>query len=82
MGTLKSMKLSVSLPEEDVAFLDEYAEETGEKSRSAALHAAIALLRAAKLEESYAIAFSEWDQSEDSELWDSTVGDGVGSASR
>ncbi|MEU4722674.1 ribbon-helix-helix domain-containing protein [Nonomuraea dietziae] len=35
MGTLKSMKLSVSLPEEDVAFLDEYAEETGEKSRSA-----------------------------------------------
>ncbi|MFE3448551.1 ribbon-helix-helix domain-containing protein [Nonomuraea sp. NPDC059194] len=76
------MKLTVSLPEEDVACLDEYAEEIGAKSRSAALHAAIAFLRAAKLEVSYAIAFGEWDQSEDSELWDSTVGDGVGSASR
>ena len=32
-----SMKLSVSLPDKDVAFLDEYAQQQGIESRSAAL---------------------------------------------
>ncbi|WP_420711084.1 hypothetical protein [Streptomyces sp. NRRL S-337] len=38
----------MSLPQEDVAFVDEYAAETGAGSRSAALHAAIELLRASR----------------------------------
>ena len=41
------MKLSVSLPEEDVAALDAYARAAGLPSRSAALHHAIRLLRQA-----------------------------------
>ena len=40
------MKLSVSLPEDDVAFLDEYTTSHGVPSRSAALQQAVALLRA------------------------------------
>ncbi|MGW0390826.1 ribbon-helix-helix domain-containing protein [Streptomyces sp. NPDC003042] len=40
------MKIGVSLPVEDVAFLDRYAAEKGLGSRSAALRAAIQRLRA------------------------------------
>ena len=43
------MKISVSLPDEDVEFLDDYARSTEAASRSAALHEAIALLRTAHL---------------------------------
>jgi len=43
------MKISMSLPEEDVTFLDAYAEEKGLPSRSAALHKAVRLLRATGL---------------------------------
>ena len=43
------MRISVSLPDEDVEFLDDYARSTEAASRSAALHEAIALLRTAHL---------------------------------
>lgn len=71
------MKLSVSLPEEDVEFLDQYAKEQGTGSRSAALHEAINRLRDTMLDGAYAQAFAEWDASEDGELWDAVSGDGV-----
>jgi Arc/MetJ-type ribon-helix-helix transcriptional regulator len=76
------MKISVSLPQEDVAFLDDYAERTEAESRSAVLHAAIESLRSADLEAEYAEAFEEWDGSEDAGLWDGTMGDGLTDASR
>lgn len=71
------MKISVSLPQEDVAFVDEYATRTDADSRSAVIHEAIDLLRAAKLEAEYAEAFAEWDKDEGSALWGGTAGDGV-----
>lgn len=71
------MKISVSLPHEDVAFVDEYATKTETASRSAVIHAAIELLRAAELEAEYTEAFAEWDASEDAALWDRTSGDGI-----
>ena len=71
------MKLSVSLPEEDVAFLDEYAANQGIGSRSAAVHRAVRLLRAAELGPAYEDAWSQWSESEDDELWDATAGDGL-----
>jgi Arc/MetJ-type ribon-helix-helix transcriptional regulator len=71
------MKLSVSIPENDVAFLDEYMEKVGIPSRSAALQKAIRLLRTAELAEAYEAAFEEWHGSDDAALWDATVGDGV-----
>jgi len=71
------MKISVSLPQEDVAFVDEYAARTEAESRSAVIHAAIELLRAAQLEAEYTEAFSEWDGSGDAEFWDGLTGDGL-----
>jgi Arc/MetJ-type ribon-helix-helix transcriptional regulator len=71
------MKVSVSLPEADVQFLDDYSRQTGLESRSAALHKAVRLLRAAELGTAYAAAWEEWFQSEDSALWETTTGDGL-----
>jgi Arc/MetJ-type ribon-helix-helix transcriptional regulator len=71
------MKVSVSLPDEDIDFLDGYARERGIESRSAALHRAIRLLRASQLESAYADAWQEWTESGDAEAWDVTTGDGL-----
>ena len=54
------MKVSVSLPTDDVQFLDAYAREQGLDSRSAALHRAVRLLRAAELGTAYESAWEEW----------------------
>ncbi|TNC23988.1 ribbon-helix-helix domain-containing protein [Amycolatopsis alkalitolerans] len=69
------MKLSVSLREEDVAFLDEYAARTKAGSRSAVVHRAIELLRASQLENAYESAWEEW--SVDGDVWDAVTGDGL-----
>lgn len=71
------MKLSVSLSEEDVAYLDSYAKGRGLDSRSAALQRAIRLLREAELGDEYEQAWSEWNVSEDASLWDQTLTDGL-----
>jgi Arc/MetJ-type ribon-helix-helix transcriptional regulator len=71
------MKVSVSLPGEDVQFLDEYAKEQGLESRSAALHRAVRLLRAAELGGTYEAAWREWAAEDDGTLWASTTGDGL-----
>jgi Arc/MetJ-type ribon-helix-helix transcriptional regulator len=72
------MKVSVSLPEEDVEFLDAYAASQGIATRSAVLHKAVRLLRASELGSAYEAAWAEWSRGEDEELWDATVGDGIG----
>jgi Arc/MetJ-type ribon-helix-helix transcriptional regulator len=75
------VKVSVSLPEADVDFVDAYAKESA-ASRSAVIHDAIALLRESRLEDDYTAAWAEWDESEDAQLWDRTTGDGVSGAAR
>jgi Arc/MetJ-type ribon-helix-helix transcriptional regulator len=70
------MKVSVSLPDADVEFLDSYADRAGFASRSAVVHKAVRLLRASELGSAYEDAWSSWDASDDSTLWDSTAGDG------
>lgn len=72
------MKLSVSLPEEDVAFLDAYAHAQGLASRSAALHRAVRVLRASELGSDYAAAWAEWENAGEAGAWGVTVGDGLG----
>lgn len=72
------MKLSVSLPDEDVAFLDSYASEHESGSRSAAIQQAVRLLRAAALEHDYAEAYRDWSEGPDAGIWDRTAGDGLG----
>jgi len=72
------MKLSVSLPAEDVEFLDAYASAEGFGSRSAVLHKAVRLLRAAELGAAYEDAFVEWDETGAGADWDVTAADGLG----
>lgn len=76
------MKLSVSLPDEDVEFLDAYAAAQGVESRSAVLHRAVRLLRASELTDAYEDAWNEWASSDDATLWECTAGDGVARAPR
>ncbi|MFI9382755.1 ribbon-helix-helix domain-containing protein [Kutzneria sp. NPDC052558] len=74
------MKISVSLPDEDVGFVDEYLERTGGSSRSAAIHDAIVLLRNASLEDAYLVAWEEWESSGEAEVWEVTAANGVADA--
>jgi Arc/MetJ-type ribon-helix-helix transcriptional regulator len=73
------MKVSVSLPGDDVQFLDAYAKEQGLESRSAALHRAVRLLRTAELSGTYEAAWEEWAAESEASVWDSTTSDGLGS---
>jgi len=70
------MKIGMSLPDEDVIFLDAYAEAKGLPSRSAALHKAVRLLRASCLGSAYEVAWLEWGD-ENKQLWDASTSDGL-----
>jgi Arc/MetJ-type ribon-helix-helix transcriptional regulator len=70
------MKVSVSVPDEDIEFLDKYAKTHRVASRSAALQRAIRLLRASELTDSYAAAFTEWSDDPDNDAWNTVVADG------
>jgi Arc/MetJ-type ribon-helix-helix transcriptional regulator len=76
------MKLSVSLPEDDVEFLDTYAAAQGIESRSAAVQKAIQLLRASELGALYEAAWNEWTDSDEASGWDATAADGLADAAR
>ena len=69
------MKVSVSIPDEDVEFLDNYTKSHRIASRSAALHRAIRLLRASELTDAYAAAFTEWADDPNNDAWDTTAAD-------
>lgn len=71
------MKVSVSLPEDDVRFLDDFAQEQGLDSRSAALHRAVRMLRTAELGAAYASAWEEWSETGEADAWETSVGDGL-----
>lgn len=71
------MKVTVSLPSDDIAFLDAYASKRGLDSRSAAVQRAIRLLRTAELGDDYAEAWQEWATSGDAKAWEPTAGDGL-----
>lgn len=72
------MKVSVSLPEEDVEFLDSYAQAQGIESRSAALHKAVGLLRATQLGSAYEEAWASWAASGEASDWEAVTADGLG----
>jgi Arc/MetJ-type ribon-helix-helix transcriptional regulator len=76
-GSMAGMKLSVSLREEDVEFLDAYAEAHAFSSRSAVVQQAIRVLRLGELGDAYGPAWDEWAGSGDAELWEPTVSDGL-----
>lgn len=76
------MKLSISLPDEDVAILDEFARSKGHSSRSAALRVAVRMLRLPELERDYEAAWNEWEESGERAIWDATAADGIADAAR
>ena len=76
------MKLSISLPDQDVALLDDYVRTAGLTSRSAGVQRAVRLLRHPDLEQDYAAAWEEWDRSGEPGLWDATAADGLADAAR
>lgn len=74
---MTGMKISISMPEEDVEFLDAYADRHGLESRSAAVKHAVRIIRTEDLRVDYSQAWKEWEGSEDATLWDSAAGDGL-----
>jgi Arc/MetJ-type ribon-helix-helix transcriptional regulator len=70
------MKLSVSVRDEDVEFIDRYAGEHGVDSRSGVVQRALSLLRTTELGDAYAEAWDEWG-ADQAEAWDVTAGDGI-----
>ena len=70
---MSQVKLSVSLSPSEVETLDKYARAAGLKSRSAAIQQAIKLLGDPELEDAYAAAWQEWEDSGESEAWAGTV---------
>ena len=75
------MKLSVSVPDEDVDFIDQYADDHGVESRSGVVQRALSLLRATELGDDYAAAWAEWAAS-DGELWAAVDADGLENTAR
>jgi Arc/MetJ-type ribon-helix-helix transcriptional regulator len=76
------MKLSISLSDDDVEFLDAYAERLGVASRSAVIQKAVRLLRASELGAAYAAAWDEWDASGEEDAWNDVVVDGLVTSGR
>jgi len=69
-------KVSLSLSEEDLAFLDAETLSGRYPTRSAATQDAVRLLRESRLADAYAEAFAEgYDED-----WDAAAGDGLASA--
>lgn len=72
------MKLSVSIPDDAIEYLDDLARTGRFPTRSAAIQEAIRLLRARDLGDEYESAWKEWQSSGDADAWEATVGDGLG----
>ena len=71
------MKVSVSLPDDDVEFLDAYVRSQGIESRSAVVHKAVRLLRASELGPEYEDAWQQWAEAGDATRGDSAVSAGL-----
>lgn len=74
---MASTKVSLSLSEEDVAFLDSETLAGRYRTRSAAAQDAIRVLRESRLADAYAEAFAEWRDEGDADAWDAASGDGL-----
>jgi antitoxin ParD1/3/4 len=65
-------KLSVSLPDSLVGFVEAYRKKRGLKTRSQVFEEAVRLLRSRDLESAYRDSSREYDKA-----WDATAGDGL-----
>jgi Arc/MetJ-type ribon-helix-helix transcriptional regulator len=70
---MPAIKVSISLDDADLAYLDQQASDGRFPSRSAAVQEAIRLLRESRLADSYVEAFASWVDDD----WDSLSSDGI-----
>ena len=68
-------KLSVSIDQQLLTFLEGYQHEHKIKSKSEVISEALRLLRERELETQYAAAMQEWQ--EEAEAWEAVTGDGL-----
>ena len=73
----RTVKVSTTLPERDVVFIERYAKEKNLPSRAAAYQAAVKALRDQELMRQYEEADKEWYESGEAAVWECTVGDGI-----
>lgn len=73
---MENRKISVSLSDGDLAFIDRYTAEHDVPSRSATVQLAISLLRANELSDAYVDAWREWSEGPGAD-WTSTTADGL-----
>jgi predicted transcriptional regulator len=71
-----TVKLSVSLSDDDLQYLDKIAAEM-KGNRSAAIHRLLRVQRELDAEAAYSQAFDEWEGSGENALWDGTARDGL-----
>jgi Arc/MetJ-type ribon-helix-helix transcriptional regulator len=69
-------KLSVSLPDDDVALIDALAARF-DGNRSAAVHDALRVVREQRAAADYERAMLEWESTGDAAAWDGGVADGL-----
>jgi predicted transcriptional regulator len=71
-------KLSISLPDDDLRFLDALA-ASFDGNRSAAVHEVIRTAREVRAAGEYAAAFADWSSSDVEVDWEATMADGIDS---
>jgi Arc/MetJ-type ribon-helix-helix transcriptional regulator len=71
------VKLSVSLDDADVEFIDDFATRHAIGSRSGVVQRALAVLRAMDLGDEYLAAWDEWVEAGEADAWRDTVADGT-----
>ncbi|UFS58907.1 ribbon-helix-helix protein, CopG family [Subtercola endophyticus] len=69
-------KLSVSLSESDVEYIDELARAKS-GNRSAVIHDLVRIAREKRAVSDYSLAADEWASSGDAKLWEGTASDGL-----
>jgi len=75
----RTVKVSTTISEYDLAFLERYANRHRLQSRAAGFHDAISALREKELEAQYEEAYQEWYESGEAEVWECVSGDGIDS---
>lgn len=74
---MANIKLSVSVDQGFVPFIERYQQDHTVRTKSEVVERALELLRKAELEQAYKEAAQDWLENPDAALWENTVGDGI-----
>jgi antitoxin ParD1/3/4 len=77
--SMNTQRFTISVEQELSEFLDTYQAQHQVSNRSEVIARAIKLLRERELGRAYYEAGLEWEQGDDSNLWETTSADGLGS---